>query len=55
MESCEHPRLIVTFSIAELRADAAMALVYSSDETLKHEIETIERPLDRLGTIRCAG
>jgi len=55
VETYERPDLIATYSIEELRAEAATAFCYTvtavSDRILKTEIETIEQPLERLGAI----
>jgi hypothetical protein len=48
----DHPRLIATYSIDALRAEAAISLTYESDRTLKREIETVTEPIQRLGGIR---
>jgi hypothetical protein len=53
VEPYERPRLIATYSLDELRAEAGIALAnYPSDQALKQEIATIEEPLRRLGKIR---
>ncbi len=52
LESYGQPRLIATYSIEELLADAAIAITSEpSDEVLKRELKRIDRPLERLGAI----
>jgi hypothetical protein len=47
-----HPVVIRTYSIAELREDAASCMAYLiSDRDLKREIELVEQPLDQLHAI----
>lgn len=51
-ERYEPPRLLATYSIAELRLDAATAgAVYISDERLKTAVTRVERPVERLRRI----
>ena len=52
MERYERPVLIASYSIDELRADAAACLPYPSDLALKREVETVAEPLKQLETIR---
>lgn len=53
MNRYTRPAVICTYSIAELRADAASCTPYLtlSDRTLKRDIETVEQPLERMRTI----
>ena len=53
MKGYERPSLIATFSIEELRADAASCTPYqyTSDVRVKTDIKTVDRPLDGLGAI----
>jgi hypothetical protein len=47
-----HPVLIRTYSIAELREDAASCTAYvTSDRNLKRDIELVEQPLERIRSI----
>lgn len=50
-ERYDQPRLLASFSISELRADAAAAFPYTSDIGLKSELAPVERPLERLRRI----
>ncbi len=44
-----HPVLIRTYSIVELREDAASCMAYAaSDRNLKRDIELVEQPLERI-------
>jgi len=52
MECYEPFRLIASYSIEELRDAAAVCLEYPSDRALKHEIDTVDRPLKKLARIR---
>jgi hypothetical protein len=53
LETYVRPILLATYSIEELRAEAAIVMTYSiSDRTLKQDIEGIEQPLDQLGKIK---
>ena len=47
------PVVIATYSIAELRTDAASCTGYTafSDRTLKSDIEMVEQPLERIRSI----
>ena len=47
-ESYEPPRLVLSCSIGRLLAQAAVSMEYFSDRLLKHEVEAVERPLERL-------
>jgi hypothetical protein len=50
------PAVITSYSIERLCADAAacMSYVAASDLGLKRDIETVERPLERMRAIRGA-
>ncbi len=55
MNDYVRPTVICTYSIAELRADAASCMPYGilgSDRNLKRDIESVEQPLERLRAIR---
>ena len=52
MQRYEPPVLIASFSIEELREEAATCAVYPSDSALKTEVERIDSPLARLAKIR---
>ncbi len=55
MHGYTSPALIASYSVTELCADAATCVAYGanpSDRTLKTEIRTVERPLERLGATR---
>jgi hypothetical protein len=53
MNDYAHPAVIHTYSISELRADAASCTLYllTSDQNLKRDIETVEQPLARIRSI----
>ena len=53
MNRYTHPTVICTYSIEELRADAASCTLYqvTSDRTLKREIEIVEQPLEWIRSI----
>ena len=49
------PAVITSYSIERLCADAAACTLYDfSDRDLKRDIETVERPLERMRAIRGA-
>ena len=49
------PAVITSYSIERLCADAAACMAYAiSDRELKRDIETVERPLERIREIRGA-
>lgn len=50
-ERYERPQVIASFSIDELREDAAAASVYPSDARLKTGLAPVERSLERLGRL----
>jgi hypothetical protein len=53
MKCYEPPALIASYSIEELRAEAAAcASVYPSDLALKSDVQQVEGALIRLGRIR---
>jgi len=56
MARYERPRLIATYSIERLQAEAATCAAYGvpSDRALKDDIATVENPLSQLGAIRRA-
>ena len=54
MKGYVRPGVVATYSIAELRADAASCGLYllnASDRTLKSDIEMVEQPLERIRSI----
>jgi hypothetical protein len=52
MQRYEPPVLIASFSIEELREEAATCAAYPSDNALKTQVEQIDAPLIRLAKIR---
>ena len=53
MNDYTHPAVIHTYSVEELRADAASCTLYllTSDQNLKRDIEAVEQPLKRMRSI----
>ena len=53
MSGYVRPVVITSYSIERLCADAAACTLYeTSDRGLKRDIETVERPLERMRAIR---
>jgi hypothetical protein len=52
--SYQPPLVVQSYSVEELRADAAACSIYQvpSDRALKQEIKTVGSSLDRLGKVR---
>jgi hypothetical protein len=53
LDGYEQPRVIATYSIDRLLADASLSTSpVPSDASLKREIENVEQPVERLRSIR---